>query len=650
MSKSLAVQLTNEHLNRIKNATVVEALTEFIWNALDADASVILVKYNRNSLGGIDTVSISDNGHGIDYETIETCFGRLGNSYKLQKKKSPEGRLYHGKMGQGRYKGFVLGNMIHWESRYKEEHSGELWSFSISGNSTQLKQFTISEKNRIEDNAHGTEVTISDLAEKCYQLDSPSTLEKISMRLAPYLFAYTGITIILDDLKIDPSKSVSNVSDIPVKVKTNGNEEIEAMVKIIEWESGNHKSLFLCNTKGLVYHEEKSFIKENNFSHCVYVMSQLIEELHLNNTLEVNEFDPKYTTLKKEVRKVVRDYYRKRLSDNAAETVQQLKKENIYPYQGNPNNIVEEAERQVFDICAVKVHQHLPEFNKNSKPSKKLTLNLLKQAMIQNPSSMRKILNEVLDLDMEQRDELAELLERTSLSAIINTTKIISDRIAFINGLEQILFDSNYEKRLKERSQLHKILLNEMWIFGDQYEYGFDDISLKNVLKKHLKLLEREELLKEIDMKSLNGLDDIPDLGLWRQYHFGKPGEYENLIIELKRPSCTISEKEINQVKKYAWAIEDEKYFDKEKTKWTLYLIATKLNKYAKKECEHNDREFGHIVKQENLNVYVKEWNQLIQEAKGRLQFAKDKLEYSIEDNSEGLNYLKKKYNELIPS
>lgn len=648
MSNNLTVQLTEEHLTRIQNATPINGLSELVWNAVDSDATNIRVEYDRNNLSGIERITITDNGHGINHNDIKDTFGKLGNSNKLINMKTPNGRLYHGKTGQGRFKGYVLGSIITWETCYREENEG-IYTYQIIGSADELKNFIVTDKVKLNTHETGTKVIVDNVDdEKVHFLgDALSTSEKIGVIMAPYLFAYKEINIAIEGLRVDPSNYLEKFTDFNFSITLRDQSEINGTIKIVEWKNGKHKNMYLCNSQGVTYDDDSVPVKKANFS--IYVMSDLIEKMHLKNELSLKRFDPQYIELIKKVTEIARNYQLEKLASEASKTVQKLKKKDVYPYRGEPENRIEEVERQVFDICAVKVHEYLPDFTNNSKPSQKLTLQLLKQAITQNPSSLRKILRDVLDLTTEQQGELAELLEKTTLSAIINTTKIITDRLVFINGLEQILYDKYYEKHLKERSQLHKILLGELWVFGNQYEYGCDDMSLKNVLKEHIEKLDRKELIEAIDLSGIHGLDDIPDLCLWRQYNFGKPDNYENLVIELKRPSCTISEKEISQIKKYAYAIEDEKYFDKEKTGWTFILVGTRLSKYARTECEQDDREFGHIVNKNNLNVYVKEWNQVIQEAKGKLNFIKSKLEFAVEDNSEGLNYLKEKYMELIP-
>ncbi|MDT9702381.1 histidine kinase, partial [Streptomyces sp. P17] len=90
---------------------------------------------------------------------------------------------------------------------------------------------------------------------------------------------------------------------------------------------------------------------------------------------------------------------------------------------------------------------------------------------------------------------LADLLQDTSLSSIINASKIVSDRIKFVAGLEQLIF--NYKDNLKERTQLHRILAKNTWIFGDAFTLSVDDQSLTEVLRKHVALLDKDIVIND---------------------------------------------------------------------------------------------------------------------------------------------------------
>ncbi len=48
---------------------------------------------------------------------------------------------------------------------------------------------------------------------------------------------------------------------------------------------------------------------------------------------------------------------------------------------------------------------------------------------------------------------------------MIATSKEIADRLEFLKGLEQLVLGDD-AKNVKERSQLHRILAGETWVFG----------------------------------------------------------------------------------------------------------------------------------------------------------------------------------------
>jgi DNA mismatch repair ATPase MutL len=80
------------------------AVAELVWNALDADAKKVRVELSYNKLGGLQAITIIDNGHGISYTDAIPAFENLGGSWKNRHTKSKgERRLLHGKAGKGRF-------------------------------------------------------------------------------------------------------------------------------------------------------------------------------------------------------------------------------------------------------------------------------------------------------------------------------------------------------------------------------------------------------------------------------------------------------------------------------------------------------------------------------------------------------------------
>ena len=158
------------------------------------------------------------------------------------------------------------------------------------------------------------------------------------------------------------------------------------------------------------------------------------------NRLEIANLDAPTSKLLDAAKTTMRDHFRRRASEQAAGLVEEWQRDNVYPYQGQPVTPIEEVERQVFNVVALNVNHFLPEFQGADEKTKRLQLRLLRNAVESAPADLSKILTEVLDLPVEKRQELADLLDRTTLSHIISASKIIADRLEFLQGLETLVF------------------------------------------------------------------------------------------------------------------------------------------------------------------------------------------------------------------
>ena len=111
------IKLSKDYItDNFSGDNYLDAIMEIVWNSIDADASEISIDLTSNVIGsGIDSLSITDNGHGIEYEKIQEYLKELGKSAKKNSHKSPKGRIYHGKKGKGRFYFLNIGEKITWE-------------------------------------------------------------------------------------------------------------------------------------------------------------------------------------------------------------------------------------------------------------------------------------------------------------------------------------------------------------------------------------------------------------------------------------------------------------------------------------------------------------------------------------------------------
>lgn len=647
--KKLNIRVEKDFLESLTRASGLTALTELIWNSLDADAKYIRIDYKENLMGGIETIDVIDDGHGINHSDAERVFEQLGGSSKKFIQLSPESRMLHGKEGKGRFKAFALGDEVIYRSTFREGNKLKVFEAILDRN--DLKHPAISDPFDAKDHAGpGVRITINKINQSnTSNLFGKTSQQSLEERFALYYGNYPNFRIVINGEELDFKKWIrdSREEEFIIHHEASANE-YPFKLKIIEWAVNCEKKIYYCNKSGITYAEAASGLRSNvNIS--LYLLSDYVEKLHRENLLSLVELDAILREATATSKGIARRYLRERLHQGAKDLIDQLRREEVYPYTAPPQNEVETATQQVFNYLTLQINEYLPSFATQDRNSKKLTLALVKEALENDAGSFQKIFTEVINLPREKREELSEILDKTSLESILDTMKEITDRLRILYELKIVLFEKEVKRKVLERRHLHKIVRNETWLFGDDYTYGADDVTLRSVLKSYLSYLGRDDFESTILEGDVDLESDRPDICLWKQFNRGKAGHFENLVIELKRPSNIIGTEELTQIKRYAQKVNSDVRFPKDKTSWTFVLLATGLDDDAEFECEQSDRSFGHVIAQDNVNVYVKRWADLLNEAEARHQYLKDKLNYNIAENDEGIKLLKEKYSQYLP-
>jgi hypothetical protein len=349
-------------------------------------------------------------------------------------------------------------------------------------------------------------------------------------------------------------------------------------------------------------------------------------------------------------RDAMRTYFGQRATEKGAELVAAWKEDNSYPYTDAPTGVVEQAERDLFDIVAVSA---APAVEAIDPRSRKLSLRLMREALENSPAALHDVLREVLELPAEHVEELRDLLERQSLSAIISATRRITDRLDFLVGLEQMVFDRDLRKHVKERSQLHRILANETWVFREEYALTADDVTLRTALRDHIGLLGRDDLVPD-DVEAGEVLDTegrrvVVDLMLSRVIE-QRRDHREHVVIELKRPTVHIGMEQIVQITKYAQAVADDSRFARTDTRWEFWIVGDKIDDSAGLLVNQRDREPGVIFESDEPRVIGRAvtWSQVLRDARHRLAFVKDNLAYSPSTEA-AMAYLRRAHSRYVP-
>lgn len=636
-----------DHIESLTRSSGLNALAELIWNSLDADSTKVTITTKSNSLGHFSEIKVKDNGHGISYDDAKKVFSKLGGSVKKINSESPRGRHYHGKLGKGRYKSLALGDLMIFKSTYLENGSVLFFRIIVDRNNITYSQFedsmTLSKSSRT-----GVEVVIRNINnETAIEALSVNSMRELEQKFASYYISYPDFEIKINGKLLQFESLIKNTENNEFELEIDENK-VTFIIRIVEWIFDIKKKTYLCNLKGVPFGELNLGIR-SSVPISIFIQSKYVEKLHKSNLLDLGSLNENVQAVYEEARKLGREYVRKRLHIYSGEFISELKQKGIYPYKNEAESVVEESQRQVFDIVALQVNEYLPDFERQDERSKKFTLSLIKEALEKDATSLQRILTEVIELPEDKREELVEILEETSLSNIIDTMTEIKNRLKFLNGLEEIIYNKKLNKNILERKHLHKIIINETWIFGDEFTYGVDDSTLKNVLKNYLQYLGREDFEEVIDQSDNDKLQVIPDVCLWKQFSLGKPGEKRNLVIELKRPSKDAGIDELSQIKTYATRVSKDKRFPKSKTKWVFMLITKDVKDEIELDLDQSDRKYGHIITKDNIDVFVLTWGEVINEAKTRYEFIKEKLNLNLIDNEKNLDYLRSKYKEYLP-
>jgi hypothetical protein len=640
---SYPVEVQTDHLQKITKARPVQAIAELIWNALDADATDVRIIFTYNDLYDLSEILVIDNGIGIPHDQAPDVFKHLGGSWKHPGGTTQrDGRFLHGQDGRGRFKALALGRIVEWSITY--ERGDRAWTYTASMDATRIREVEISDETPAPSGSTvGVTVRISEL-HRDWQINTHSAAQELNEIFALYLSDYRSVSVELDGERLDPENAISSRKTFDMGHIGTREQWSPVALEVIEWRRGNNRALYLCSENGFPLRriERKYHGGARPFS--AYLRSSLFSAMQREGTLDLAEMRSDVTELVDRTHKEIKAYFRELAAAEAQSLVEEWKSTNVYPYRGEAGSRVERVERQVFDIVAVSVAQHVADFESTAPAAKAFHLRMLRQAIENSPEDLQLILDEVLNLPKKQQEELADLLKNTSLSAVIGAAKLVADRLKFLSGLELVLFDPELKKRLKERSQLHRIVAQNAWLFGEEFNLSVDDRSLTEVLRKHLKAQGMEG---EVDapVRHVSKTRGIVDLMLSRAIRRHSASDLTHLVVELKAPKVKVDAKEIVQIEEYANSVMADERFRGLNVCWSFWLLCDDYGSYARSRI--GDSNTGMITTRDNFRIYVKTWAQVLEDNRSRLQFFQEKLEYQV-DRDTSLTALRLQYGSFL--
>lgn len=193
---------------------------------------------------------------------------------------------------------------------------------------------------------------------------------------------------------------------------------------------------------------------------------------------------------------------------------------------------------------------------------------------------------------------------------------------------------------------MHRLLVHEIWILGDEYTLACDDESLRELLKKHLSILGRDEFACEVGSKEISNMSEIPDLMLSKRRKVD--GEkFEHLVVELKRPSIRVGQKELTQIQSYAFKVANDGRFNTSKCNWEFVLLGNELDEFAESQGDTDVWPQGCVSDRNGVRIWVKRWADVLNDARARHEFFREQLKIEV-SHTQGLASLKERHAHLF--
>lgn len=638
------VAVQSDFMQQQARATPMQALAECIWNGLDADARKVEVEFYRNAIA-LERIVIRDNGSGMSREKAPDLFSKLGDSWKRRRGRSDAGRELHGSEGRGRYKVTVLGRVADWHVTY-DAGGGEFRRYTITVIRDDLKEVRFTDEAVVTATHGGVELVITEPLADFRSLQSDETPQDLAEMFATYLRNYTDVNVSVQGVKLDPSALIAgqpaemNLADIE-------DEGIRypARLEIVEWKRRTKRVLHLCDDRGfpMLNVDTRWHVGDRFFS--AYLRSALIRDMTDRNEIGIGEMNPNLAASVEEARQRIKDHFRAKSAQEAQSVVAEWQAEKSYPFEEAPQTPVEHVAREVFDIMATTAARYMPELGATSQKSRAFQLRMMRVAIENGSEDLQLVMKEVLNLPARQLEELARLVQETSLQSIISASREIANRLKFLTALNALIFDKNMGDTIKERSQLQRLLVENSWIFGEENRLMVDDKSLDECLKQHAQA--KNIVVAKGAVRHATKTRGIVDLMFGLQRASYKADGLEHLIVELKSPAVTIGQQEVGQVEGYVGAITGDPRFDTSKTRWTFWALSRRVDPEYLRIRQVPHAEQGVITNQERLVVMVKTWAQVIEENRARMKFFQDGLQFRV-TKAEALRHLKEGYESIL--
>ena len=620
----------------LRKYSLDRAITEYIWNGFDADATKLEIRFQKNSSGKVRKILVIDNGKGIAHEELAKRFKPFYETEKeLIWEANKNHSVPHGRTGVGRLTFFKFARRAKWTTVYEKNKAHFRYEIAIDSDSLQ-KYTGLYEKPIQVADPTGTIVEFDGIDES---LDEEETrngvVQYIKNEFAWFLelkakdnfqLLVDGEPLCCDDI-VEDSESE--------KWEINGSS---FSPKYIRWRYPLNDEA--CKFYYLDSHSNEKFKdftglnrQGDNFNHSLYITSKYFDDFNFvpiedEQTVLFGgaKSDPIFKRLLEKADKYLRRKRRPFLKTQSKSLIEEYQNEGIIPKVAKDE--FESLRSSYLTMTLEELYVVQPRIFVNLNTEQKKTIVGFLQLLLDTDERERvlEVVSQFVELEPEDREEFSRLLRRYRLSYIIDLTHMLDERKKKVESLRKLVYDSEWKVKEEDVQEL----VEEMtWIFGEQYALlGSVDETFEVLLRKIWKKIHDSDEKQE--MTSPDKLRQ-PDLLLCRLQK--KSNEWNFVIIELKAPTVKIGDDQINQIEKYQKTVRETPQLNAASYTWDFILIGREFSESStlesKLDSSKGHGENGLILKSKGHKIFIKNWADVFAEFALRHQFLYEKLEES---------------------
>lgn len=619
-----------------------DAISEYIWNGFEAHARNINIDYTLNEAYGVKELIITDNGDGINYDELGETFGAFLASKKnllSLKMKSKANK------GKGRFSFIAFADKAEWSTVYKDKDDYKEYQITMSNDTKEV--IDCSQPESSDRKESGTSVRFSDIntltAENMsFEILEPALLKEFAWFL--YLYKSKNVEITVNGDKVDFEKYVNTKLSEKSMVTIDGHR---FEISLVVWQE-SIKEKFCCyyfDSEDALKGKNTTNFNRNtiNFNHSVFVKSDFFDDkenvLTNNDDIQINMFESQeekkiLKKLHKEIQKLIEKKISVYLSDKAEEAVEAMITERkTFPefpsdvYGQMRKNDLKKVTKEIFKLEPLIFHKLKPIQEKSLLGF----LNLLLSS--EERENVLTILEQIVELSPEQRDDFSKILKKTSLENIIDTIKFIEDRYKIIELLRSIVYDLT--KFSNERDHVQKIVERHFWLFGEQYNLASADQRMQKALEQYRNILYGEEDVTATlnpDAENERRMDIFMCNTRNVETAFETTLE-ENIVVELKAPKVPLTKKVLRQIEDYMDYVRRQPQFNSKLRKWKFIAVCKEVDDYVKSQYKafEDKGKVGLVFQVENCEVYALTWDDIIKSFEIKHKPMLERLKYDRE-------------------